>query len=57
MQGMSEDEGDAEEPQVKFDEEKATAARKAREEREDKLKRMMEEDGMCKSPSQCSFAD
>ncbi|KAJ4351723.1 uncharacterized protein N0V89_007066 [Didymosphaeria variabile] len=45
MQGMSEDEGDADdEPTIKFDEEKATAARKAREEREQKLKEMMEAD-------------
>ncbi|OAG10063.1 uncharacterized protein CC84DRAFT_1138243 [Paraphaeosphaeria sporulosa] len=46
MQGMSEDEGDADdEPAVKFDEEKAAAARKAREEREQKLQEMMEADG------------
>ncbi|KAL5390526.1 hypothetical protein DPSP01_001602 [Paraphaeosphaeria sporulosa] len=45
MQGMSEDEGDADdEPAVKFDEEKAAAARKAREEREQKLQEMMEAD-------------
>lgn len=47
MQGMSEDEGDADdEPVVKFDEEKAAAARKAREEREQKLREMMEADGI-----------
>lgn len=46
MQGMSEDEGEADdEPAVKFDEEKAAAARKAREEREQKLQEMMEADG------------
>ncbi|KAL1591380.1 hypothetical protein SLS60_011993 [Paraconiothyrium brasiliense] len=45
MQGMSEDEGDADdEPTIKFDTEKATAARKVREEREQKLKEMMEAD-------------
>lgn len=45
MQGMSEDEGDADdEPAVKFDEEKAAVARKAREEREQKLQEMMEAD-------------
>lgn len=46
MQGMSEDEADDGEPEIKFDEEKAAQARKAREEREEKLRRMMEESGM-----------
>lgn len=46
MQGMSEDEGDSDdEPAVKFDAEKAAAAKKAREERERKLQEMMEADG------------
>ncbi|PSN62087.1 hypothetical protein BS50DRAFT_603630 [Corynespora cassiicola Philippines] len=49
MQGMSEDEGDADDaPQVKFDEEKAAAARKARAEREEELRKMMEADGQVK---------
>jgi DNA-binding protein H-NS len=44
---MSEDEGGIDdEPAVKFDEEKAAAARKAREEREQKLREMMEADGI-----------
>lgn len=46
MQGMSEDEGGEEDaPEVKFDEEKAAQARKARAEREEKLRQMMEESG------------
>jgi hypothetical protein len=46
MQGMSEDEGDAdEEPAVKVDEEKNEAARKAREDRAERLRKMMEDDG------------
>ena len=46
MQGMSEDEGDADnEPEVKIDEEKNDAARKAREERAERLRKMMEDDG------------
>jgi DNA polymerase delta subunit 3 len=46
MQGMSEDEGDADdEPEVKVDEEKVEAARKAREDRAEKLRKMMEDDG------------
>lgn len=46
MQGMSEDEGDDDDgPEVKFDEEKAAEARKARAEREEKLRKMMEDDG------------
>ncbi|KAF2658783.1 hypothetical protein K491DRAFT_766477 [Lophiostoma macrostomum CBS 122681] len=45
MQGMSEDEGDGDDtPEVKFDEEKAAEARKARTDREEKLRKMMEED-------------
>ncbi|KAF1966083.1 hypothetical protein BU23DRAFT_560540 [Bimuria novae-zelandiae CBS 107.79] len=45
MQGMSEDEGDDDdEPAVKFDEEKAAAAKKAREDREKQLREMMEAD-------------
>lgn len=46
MQGMSEDEGDLEdEPEVKVDEEKNEAVRKAREARQEKLRQMMEDDG------------
>lgn len=46
MQGMSEDEGDDDdEPAIKFDEAKAAAAKQAREERERKLREMMEADG------------
>jgi DNA polymerase delta subunit 3 len=46
MQGMSEDEGGEEDvPEIKFDEEKAAQARKARAERDAELKRMMEESG------------
>jgi DNA polymerase delta subunit 3 len=46
MQGMSEDEGDAEEaPEVVMDEAKNEAARKARESRQEKLRKMMEDDG------------
>ena len=45
MQGMSEDEGDGNDaPEVRFDEEKATEARRARAEREEKLRKMMEDD-------------
>jgi DNA polymerase delta subunit 3 len=43
---MSEDEGDDDEPpEVKIDEEKAQQLRKARAEREEKLRQMMEESG------------
>ncbi|KAH8728676.1 DNA polymerase subunit Cdc27 [Phaeosphaeriaceae sp. PMI808] len=50
MQGMSEDEGDADdEPEVMVDTEKNEAARKAREERQEKLRKMMEDDGKSKS--------
>lgn len=46
MQGMSEDEGDAEdEPEVAVDDAKNEAARKAREERQEKLRKMMDDDG------------
>lgn len=45
MQGMSEDETDNDEPEIKIDEEKNEAARKAREERAEKLRKMMEDDG------------
>lgn len=46
MQGMSEDEGDPDdEPEIKIDEEKNEAARKAREERAERLRKMMEDDG------------
>jgi DNA polymerase delta subunit 3 len=49
MQGMSEDEGDAEEvPEVVVDEAKNEAARKARESRQEKLRKMMEDDGKLK---------
>ncbi|KAF1944353.1 hypothetical protein EJ02DRAFT_341034 [Clathrospora elynae] len=45
MQGMSEDEGDADdEPAIKVDEEKNEAARKVREDRAEKLRKMMEDD-------------
>jgi DNA polymerase delta subunit 3 len=46
MQGMSEDEGDPDdEPEVAFNEEAAEVAKKAREERAEKLRKMMEEPG------------
>lgn len=46
MQGMSEDEGDVEdEPEIKVDDEKNEVARKAREARQEKLRKMMEDDG------------
>lgn len=45
MQGMSEDEGDADEaPEVKFDAEKAAAAREAAARRQAELDKMMEAD-------------
>jgi DNA polymerase delta subunit 3 len=45
MQGMSEDEGDKDDtPEVEIDEEKAVAARKAREDRNESLRKMMEDD-------------
>ena len=54
MRGMSEDEGDVDDqPEVKVDEEKNEAARKAREERQEKLRKMMEDDGkLLHSPAQ-----
>lgn len=45
MQGMSEDEGDDEEPEVQVDTAKIEAAKKARDERAEKLRKMMEDDG------------
>ncbi|KAF3003603.1 hypothetical protein E8E13_007132 [Curvularia kusanoi] len=44
MQGMSEDEGDDEEPEVQVDTAKIEAAKKARDERAEKLRKMMEDD-------------
>ncbi|KAF1928010.1 uncharacterized protein M421DRAFT_64338 [Didymella exigua CBS 183.55] len=44
MQGMSEDEGDDDEPEVQVDTEKVEAAKKARDERAEKLRKMMEVD-------------
>ncbi|KAF3044052.1 hypothetical protein E8E12_008189 [Didymella heteroderae] len=44
MQGMSEDEGDDDEPEVQVDTEKIEAAKKARDERAEKLRKMMEDD-------------
>lgn len=52
MGGMSEDEGDAEDaPEIAVDEVKNEAARKAREDRQEKLRKMMEDDGMIMRPS------
>ena len=45
MQGMSEDEGGDEEPEVQVDTAKIQAAKKARDERAEKLRKMMEDDG------------
>jgi DNA polymerase delta subunit 3 len=46
MQGMSEDEGDDNDgPEVQVDTEKVEAAKKAREERAEKLRKMMDDDG------------
>jgi hypothetical protein len=46
MQGMSEDEGDAEDaPELIVDDAKNEAARKAREDRQEKLRKMMDDDG------------
>lgn len=46
MRGMSEDEGDAEDAlEVVVNDAKNEAARKAREERQEKLRKMMEDDG------------
>ncbi|KAG9202937.1 hypothetical protein G6514_003718 [Epicoccum nigrum] len=44
MQGMSEDEGGDEEPEVQVDTAKIEAAKKARDERAEKLRKMMEDD-------------
>lgn len=45
MQGMSEDEGGDEEPEVQVDTAKIEAAKKARDERAENLRKMMEDDG------------
>ena len=45
MQGMSEDEGDDDEPEAQVDIEKIEAAKKARDDRAKKLRKMMEDDG------------
>lgn len=45
MQGMSEDEGDDDVPEVQVDTAKIEAAKKARDERAEKLRKMMEDDG------------
>lgn len=46
MQGMSEDEGDDnDEPEMQVDTEKIEAAKKARDERAEKLRKMMDDDG------------
>lgn len=46
MQGMSEDEGDGnDEPEIQVDTEKIEAAKRAREERAEKLRKMMDDDG------------
>jgi DNA polymerase delta subunit 3 len=51
MQGMSEDEDDGEDgPEAVVDEAKNEAARKAREERLEKLRRMMDDDGNSRRP-------
>jgi DNA polymerase delta subunit 3 len=42
---MSEDEGDDDEPEVQVDTEKIEAAKKARDDRAEKLRKMMEDDG------------
>ena len=44
MQDMSEDEG-GDEPEVLVDKEKLEAAKRARDERTEKLRKMMEDDG------------
>jgi DNA polymerase delta subunit 3 len=52
MQGMSEDEGDKDDtPEVEINEEKAAAARKAREDRNESLRKMMEDDDGRPCPS------
>jgi DNA polymerase delta subunit 3 len=46
MQAMSEDEGDDnDEPEIQVDTEKIEAAKKARDERAEKLRKMMDDDG------------
>jgi len=45
MQGMSEDEGDDDAPEVQVDTAKIEAAKRARNERAEKLRQMMEDDG------------
>jgi hypothetical protein len=46
MQGMSEDEGDEnDEPEIQVDTQKIEAAKKARDERAEKLRKMMDDDG------------
>lgn len=58
MQGMSEDEGDPDdEPEVKIDEEKNEAARKTREERAERLRKMMEDDGRSITVEMCMLSD
>ena len=58
MQGMSEDEGDPDdEPEVKIDEEKQEAARKAREERAERLRKMMEDDGESDLVNTCHLSN
>lgn len=54
MQGMSEDEGDDEEPEVQVDAVKIEAAKKARDERAEKLRKMMEDDGKLKVGGSCA---
>jgi DNA polymerase delta subunit 3 len=51
MQGMSEDEGGDEEPEVQVDTAKIEAAKKARDERAEKLRKMMEDDGKLEAAS------
>lgn len=45
MQGMSEDEGGDDAPEVQVDTAKIEAAKRARDERAEKLRKMMEDDG------------
>lgn len=54
MQGMSEDEGDNDEPEVEVDTAKIEAAKKARDERAEKLRKMMEDDGKSHSTNLCA---
>lgn len=56
MQGMSEDEGDKDDiPEVEIDEEKAAVARKAREDRNESLRKMMEDDDGKLCPSMPTY--